>query len=201
MGGALVVLAAVRGLGAVSASARPAAHASRACASAINGKALAALWACGLVALTVFPAADAWGSPPALHLTAITSHKGFSDGGRVYNESETVYQSGRAVGHDSERCTMLSANRVDCTGSYSLPKGEVKFAGTVKVGNVSRVPITGGSSAYRGARGTVLTESNSASTRAKETLTFQWRRPAAMLPKLAAGLAAAREVSALAVNR
>jgi hypothetical protein len=110
--------------------------------------------------------------PATLHLTA-TVYDGHTSKG-VYSSKEKVYEGTTKLGEDSSSCTKKTSSTVRCTGSYKLRRGTILFAGTISnASDTNRLSITGGSGAYKGARGTVLTEYNRTGTRAKETITFR----------------------------
>jgi hypothetical protein len=123
----------------------------------------------GAAALLSPPLAGAL--PATIHLTA-TVHAGRCTGG-VCPSRETVFEGTTRVGEDSSRCTQISKIQFHCVGSYALRRGTITFAGTTGISNSNRLAISGGTGAYRGVRGTVLTEFNKAGTKAKETLTFR----------------------------
>jgi hypothetical protein len=122
-----------------------------------------------LVASLSAPIAGA--APATLHLNAIVQ-KPKSLGSGTYVSKEELFEGDKRVGEDVSRCSESSNEMFHCEGSYTLTHGTIKFAGTVKSGN-NRLAMTGGTGAYKSARGTVLTEFNKAGTRAKETLTFK----------------------------
>jgi hypothetical protein len=127
-----------------------------------------------LAAAVASVAASVAGAAPAtLHLNAVVE-KPKSSSGATYTTKEELFEGTRRVGEDVSRCTETSSdsNLFHCVGSYTLTHGTIKFSGTVKSGN-NRLSMTGGTGAYKSARGTVLTEYNKAGTRAKETLSFK----------------------------
>ncbi len=111
-------------------------------------------------------------APATLHLTAIVYQHSSSERGTVFTSRERLYQGPTRVGEDDSRCVTVSRERVRCVGSYTLMRGTIQFAGTTKISNSETLAITGGTDAYKGARGTVLTEYNRAGTMAKETVSF-----------------------------
>jgi hypothetical protein len=122
-----------------------------------------------LAAATVSSAAAA--HPATLHLTAtvydIHTVKGVS------SSREKLYEGSTKLGEDSSSCTKKTSSTVHCTGSYKLTHGTILFSGTISnSSNTNRLTITGGTGSYKNARGTVLTEYNTAGTKAKETITF-----------------------------
>jgi hypothetical protein len=126
------------------------------------------------LAVAVFSAfsAVALATTRTLHLTAVVYEH--SSKGGVYASKEKVFEGATRVGEDSSRCTAISHSQTRCVGSYTLKQGNITFSGTITIGdNTNRLAIVGGTGAYKDARGTVLTEYNSAGNRAKETLTFK----------------------------
>jgi hypothetical protein len=126
-----------------------------------------------IVAIALASASIASAASATLHLSAIVQ-KPKSLGGGAYTTKEELFEGTRRIGEDVSRCseTSRNSNEFRCTGSYTLTRGTIDFAGTVRSGS-NRLAMTGGTGAYRGARGTVQTEYNKTSTRAKETLTFR----------------------------
>jgi hypothetical protein len=91
----------------------------------------------------------------------------------VYSSKERVDEGATKLGEDSSTCAASSPDTFRCLGRYTLTSGTIQFSGTISnASNTNRLKITGGTGRYKGARGTVLTEYNSAGTKAKETLSF-----------------------------
>jgi hypothetical protein len=125
----------------------------------------------GAVLMQGWLAPVASATPATLHLTATVYEH--SQKGSVYSSKERVFEGSKRVGEDSSRCTEVSKTGTHCVGSYTLTHGTIKFSGTIPLNSdTNRLKISGGTGAYRGVGGTVLTEYNKAGTKAKETLTF-----------------------------
>jgi len=126
-----------------------------------------------LASLLALPAA-ASAVPATLHLSAAVYDVHESKGGVIYSE-EVVSQGTKPVGEDSSRCTPTSNGAFHCVGSYDLTHGTLRFAGMIpnSGGDKNRLTVTGGTGAYKGARGMVTTEYNKAGDKAKETITFR----------------------------
>lgn len=137
-------------------------------------RSIAALLAVSLLAgaCSTLPAV-ASAVPATLHLNAVV-YDVHTSKGEVVSSKEKLSQGSTAVGEDSSRCTPASKTTVRCVGSYTLTHGTLQFSGTIpRSGETNRLSITGGSGAYKNARGTVLTEYNKPGTKAKETITFK----------------------------
>jgi Dirigent-like protein len=125
----------------------------------------------GTVALSLPAIASA--KPATLRLSAVV-YDVHSGQGEVITSKEKLSQGVGSVGEDSSRCTPVSKTTVHCTGSYKLTHGTLQIAGTIpRVANTNHLSVVGGTGAYKGARGTVVTEYNKPGTRAKETITFK----------------------------
>jgi hypothetical protein len=123
-----------------------------------------------LTAATTFSTLAA-AHPATLHLTATVYDVHTGEG--VYSSKEKVDEGSTKLGEDSSSCSEKTSSTFHCTGSYKLTHGTILFSGAISnKNNTNRLTITGGTGSYKGARGTVLTEYNTAGTRAKETITF-----------------------------
>jgi hypothetical protein len=83
--------------------------------------------------------------------------------GDVFVGSEFLYtRSGRRAGTLGFQCTVVVGGvrpRVHCVGAYGLARGQLmgQTVDAGRRGNVMEIAITGGTGAYRGARGYVVT--------------------------------------------
>jgi len=129
---------------------------------------LLALLAALLSAVAALPSV-ASATVVTLHLNAVVF--GVHEGKGVFLSRERVSDGKGLVGEDSTRCVSISRSKIRCHGIYTLPQGTIRFSGTQpRFTDSNLLAITGGTGAYAGAHGIVLTQFNRSGSRAKELL-------------------------------
>ena len=61
----------------------------------------------------------------------------------------------KPVGHSEIMCFFIGDDGARCSGTFFLPEGKIEAGGAIHFRRVSRIPVLGGTGAYRGARGEV----------------------------------------------
>jgi hypothetical protein len=70
--------------------------------------------------------------------------------------AETLRIGGKVVGHDAISCLVKSPGVGTCKATFTLTNGTITVAGLVhETTATSKLPVTGGSGRYKGARGTL----------------------------------------------
>jgi hypothetical protein len=81
--------------------------------------------------------------------------------------------TGKLVGHNVVSCTSTSASAARCKATYTLAKGTLKVAGTVRSSRPESVlQVKSGTGAYKGRTGTIVLLFRS-STQAQETINLR----------------------------
>ncbi len=131
---------------------------------------LRCLLASALTGALVFPLAAAAASPAPIR--AIATQTSSTQKGKHQTLTEALRAGGEVIGHDRIACLTLTQASMKCTAVFTLPKGQVKVAGTVHFDKpMSKLAITGGTGAYAGATGTLALRFG-AGNKTTETFTF-----------------------------
>jgi hypothetical protein len=81
--------------------------------------------------------------------------------------------TGKLVGHDVVSCTSTSTSAARCKATYTLARGTLRVAGTVRSSQPESIlRVLRGTGAYRGRTGTIVLIFRS-STQAQETITLR----------------------------
>lgn len=88
---------------------------------------------------------------------------------RLYNPS--VSQA--PIGNAGLTCTYFDARERNCSGTYSLPRGNIVVAGTIRSRLLYDIAVVGGTGLYDNARGTLTVTSTALRPRRREVLLFR----------------------------
>lgn len=101
-------------------------------------------------------------------------------GGRVAGSVEIIQQrlynpalSNSSIGSASLLCTYLDTRTRSCTGTYSLPKGNLVVTGAIRSRLLYEIAVVGGTGLYDNARGTLTVTSTGLRPRRREVLLFR----------------------------
>ena len=78
--------------------------------------------------------------------------------GDVVFFQERLYDRARGskpIGHSEIMCLFIGDDGARCSGTFFLPEWKIEAGGAIHFRRVSRIPVLGGTGAYRGARGEV----------------------------------------------
>ena len=78
----------------------------------------------------------------------------------------------RPIGRGDLLCTFVDGRNRQCSGTYSLPKGKITVSGAITTRLLFEVAVTGGTSLYDNARGTLTVTSTGLRPR-REVLIFR----------------------------
>jgi hypothetical protein len=109
-----------------------------------------------------------------LTITTFATRTSDHHAGKTVTFRETLRgRTGKVLGHDVVSCTSTSASAATCRATFTLAKGTLKVAGTVRSSRPESIlRVRSGTGAYKGRTGTIVLLFRS-STQALETISLR----------------------------